>query len=316
MLILQRILQHLQKRAYLFNIIILPFYFARFVFYSLKERSLWFYRYPMGHYGSTIPSKREILLQQNNIFNKSIREIPGLDLNIDYQLELLKNFTDYDGSYNLNKNKSDNRRYYYNNFSFRLSDALILYYMCRHFNPAQVIEIGSGYSSALMLDIKESFLNNMNLTFIEPYPSTLNRLLRINDLNNCVIIQKKIQDVSLEIFDELERDSILFIDSSHVLKIGSDLSTIVFSIFPRLKPGVLIHIHDVFWPFEYPEKMISEGRIWNEIYFIRSFLQFNNSFEIVFFTSFLEQMHRDKINKIVKNHSEGSGASLWLRKKN
>jgi hypothetical protein len=311
MLPLQRLFRHLQSTRW-FGLFILPYYFVRFVLGSIRERGLWFYRYPMGHYGSTIPSKRELLQKEEMIFSKAARTIPGVDLNLDYQLELLRDLSKYDRRFPLTKGLSGGGRYYSDNFLFRSTDALTLYCMLRHFKSRQVIEIGSGFSSALMLDIKESDIPDLGLTFIEPYPATLNSLLRKNDGNLYTLIKRKIQDVPLELFDQMAPSSILFIDSSHVLKIGSDLSTIMFSILPRLQPGVLVHFHDIHWPFEYPMNMIYEGRAWNENYFVRSFLQFNNTFEIVFFTSYLQQVHGMKMHAYP---APRSGSSLWLRRK-
>ena len=105
-------------------------------------------------------------------------------------------------------------------------------------------------------------------------------------------------------------------DTSHVLKIDSDLSKIIFSILPMLKKGVLIHFHDIFWPFEYPKAIIDDGRLWNESYFLRSFLQFNDTFDIVFFTSYMENVYKERIAEKIPRYINGSGSSLWLRKKN
>jgi len=177
------------------------------------------------------------------------------------------------------------------------------------------VEIGSGFSSALMLDLRESLFHDLQLTFVEPYPVTLKRLMRPPDWDRCEIIEKSVQVVPLELFQRLEAKDVLFVDSSHVLKIGSDLSKIFFLILPALRSGVLIHIHDMFWPFEYPKNMIAEGLNWNELYIVRSFLQHNDAFEILFFSSYLEIAHKSELDKNLKDYSEHTGNSLWLRKK-
>jgi hypothetical protein len=165
-----------------------------------------------------------------------------------------------------------------------------------------------------MLDLLDTGLQS-SLLFIEPYPDTLNRLMRDSDKNQCRVLIEKVQDVSLDEFKILGTNDILFIDTSHVMKIGSDLSRLFYSVLPQLKAGVIVHIHDVFWPFEYPENMIREGRVWNEIYFVRSFLQFNEQFEILYFSSFMESQYPDTLTECLPNYSEFSGASLWLRRK-
>jgi hypothetical protein len=119
----------------------------------------------------------------------------------------------------------------------------------------------------------------------------------------------------------LETDDILFIDSSHVTKVGSDVNQILFNVLPALRPGVLVHIHDIFWPFEYPAVWYAEGRAWNEIYLVRAFLEYNSAFEIVLFLSYLERRRPELITALMplaRRRAAGSpnlgGSSLWLRK--
>src|SRR6185295_14291779 len=118
---------------------------------------------------------------------------------------------------------------------------------------------------------------------IEPYPDLVKRLLRPDDFDRVQFIRSLVQDVPLKIFDVLEANDILFIDSSHVCKVGSDVYHELFRILPRLRPGVIIHFHDIFWPFEYPEDWLREGRAWNELYLMRAFLQHNEAYEILLF---------------------------------
>jgi hypothetical protein len=311
----QLILRTLRKYPKFYASLILPYYFLRFVIVSIRERSYWFFRYPPGHYSSTIPSQREIRKSESKLFDLSSRSVPGINLNANYQLGLLRDFARFDKTYTFNQKPTAGVRYYYDNPTFRLSDAVVLYCFLSHFRPRRVLEIGSGFSSALMLDLQQSLFRDLQLTFVEPYPRTLKRLMRQPDWNCCQVIEQTAQEVSLELFCCLEANDVLFVDSSHVLKIGSDLSRIFFSVLPTLRSGVLIHIHDMFWPFEYPKNVIAEGRNWNEIYLVRSFLQHNDAFEILFFSSYLEIMHRSELEKNLKDYSEYTGNSLWLRKK-
>ena len=97
-------------------------------------------------------------------------------------------------------------------------------------------------------------------------------------------------------------------------KINSEVNYLFFEILPRLRKGVYIHIHDIFYPFEYPMKWIYEGRFWNEDYMLRNFLTFNDSFEIVQFNAFLKRFHTPLINKLMPLFLENSGGSIWLKK--
>jgi predicted O-methyltransferase YrrM len=312
------ILQESSKKTSLFSILhsalIIPFYLVRFLYFSLKERSLWFYRYYPGHYGSTIPSATAIQKNRDVLFGNAFPSEDGIDLNATNQEKLLEKISILFADFSPPKSAVSSKRYYYDNPKFGFNDACILYSFMRMFKPSRIIEIGSGYSSALMIDTAEEFLPDSHLTFIDPYSTTVGPLLEGASFKNHEIVRKDVREVGLNIFRELKSNDILFIDSSHVLKIGSDLSSLFFSIVPSLQPGVIIHIHDIWYPFEYPEHMIKEGRIWNEIYFVRAFLQYNQSFEILFFSSFMEQHKKDYMSQHMPGYLPGAGASLWLRK--
>src|SRR5207249_2885268 len=165
--------------------------------------------------------------------------------------------------------------------------SLTLFAMMRLHRPRRVIEVGSGFSSALMLDVNDRFPERRTqFTFIDPHPDRLTPVLRSTDSSSARVVTQHVQDVPLTIFGELESDDFLFIDSSHVAKFGSDVNYLYFEILPRLTPGVLVHVHDIFWPFEYPTEWIREGRAWNEAYLLRAFLTFNKAYEIVFWTPY------------------------------
>lgn len=205
-------------------------------------------------------------------------------------------------------------RYRYNNPGLSPGDAIGLHCMLRILSPKRVLEVGSGYTSAVMLDTNEFYLNNqVKLKFIEPYPSLLKSLLKPSD--EIELLPMRLQDVSLNTFEELEEGDILFIDSTHVSKIGSDVNYLFFDILPRLKRGVYIHLHDIFYPFEYPKEWIFSGRIWNELYLLRAFLQNNNDYKILFFQNMMEKKHMDKFLEKWPLDIPVYGGSIWLKKK-
>jgi predicted O-methyltransferase YrrM len=193
----------------------------------------------------------------------------------------------------------------------------------RLYKPRKIIEVGSGFSSAAMLDVNELFCDGqIQFNFIEPNPSRLQHLLLKKDLEKVNIIKKRVQEVSLETFNILKENDILFIDSSHVAKTDSDVLHICFNILPTLNEGVIIHFHDILWPFEYPKLWYDQGRIWNEAYMLRAFLQFNTAFEIIYFNSFMELSQGEFLNthlplmmKMPESEETLGNTSLWIRKK-
>ena len=123
------------------------------------------------------------------------------------------------------------------------------------------------------------------MTFIETYPDRLRGLLRPHDEGATRIIEREVQEVPIDTFSSLRAGDLLFIDSSHVIKCGSDVQFLMFEVLPQLPTGVFVHFHDVFYPFEYPAEWVLKGRYWNEDYFLRAFLSYNSEWEISFFNT-------------------------------
>jgi len=166
----------------------------------------------------------------------------------------------------------------------------------------------------VMLDTNEkNFDNKIDVLLVEPYPVNLENLTK-GFTRNFRVIPEFVQSVPLDTFKKLERNDILFIDSTHVSKAGSDVNYILFEILPVLKEGVIIHFHDVFYPFEYPQEWIEKGFAWNEDYLLRAFLMHNNHYEILYFNTFMEQFHRDWIDHNMPDILKNMGGGLWLRK--
>ena len=311
---IQAVYRSVARTKALKSILLLPFYVLRFLYFSVKNGSLWFYRYPPGHYGSPLPGGREIRRHRAAWFSPAPPPFDGVKLNPEKQLALLDAFAAYHDDFAPNADVAAGSLYHYRNAMFGFADGLILYAFLRHFKPARVIEVGSGFSSGLMLDTARALTPAPHFTFIDPYSTDIIDVLKSRPAGSYDLVRKPVQEVDLSLYAELAENDILFIDSSHVVKIGSDLSTILYSILPSLKAGVIVHFHDIYYPFEYHEAMLMEGRAWNEIYLVRAFLQFNSSFEILFFNSFVERMHGDKLAQKLPNYSRSTGNSLWLRK--
>lgn len=271
--------------------------------------------FPAGHYYSPVVNVDEIKLRENEIWKiDQPSTLPGIELNENAQLALINKFAKYYPEIPFLDDKSEQHRYYFRNDFYSYSDAIFLYSIIRHFNPTRIIEVGSGFSSAVMLDTLQ-LLNRSEtkMTFIEPFAERLHSLLTDNDRQKASIIEKGLQTIDITFFEQLCENDILFIDSTHVAKTGSDVNYLLFEIIPTLKKGVLIHFHDVFYPFEYPKDWVLSGRSWNEDYFLRSFLMYNNSFEIILFSHFIHLKHGDCLSQMPDCY-KNSGGSFWIRK--
>jgi predicted O-methyltransferase YrrM len=270
---------------------------------------------PPGHFYSPIPSLEEIRSKEKELFAEIPREIPGIDMNVEEQLRLFDHFKKYYGEQPFEAQKKNNMRYFFENPAYLYSDAIFLHCMIRHFKPRRIIEIGSGYSSCVMLDTNELFFNNeIQCTFIEPYPELLLSLMKAADKDRVEIISHNLQDIAIKKFENLTEGDFLFVDSTHVSKINSDVNYIFFKVLPMLSKGVYIHFHDIFYPFEYPKEWVYEGRSWNEAYILRAFLEYNNSFKIIFFNTFLEHFYEDIFLRQMPLCLKNRGGSIWLKK--
>ena len=267
--------------------------------------------YPPGHFYSALPSPEDI----DAFCGQPVEEdLPGIDLHMDGQLELLEKLARYAPEIPFPDRKGSGR-FYFENPSYSYGDATTLYCFLRHFRPKRVVEVGSGFSSALMLDTNDAVLDgNVNFSFVEPYPQLLYSLFRPEDRARYPVRESKLQDVDLDVFRELQAGDFLFIDSTHVAKVGSDVNRLFFHILPAINPGVFIHIHDIFWPFEYPGKWLREGRAWNEAYLLRAFLELNPSFEIVWFQDYLVHRHREAFLRAFPRSHLNVGGNIWLRR--
>jgi predicted O-methyltransferase YrrM len=272
-------------------------------------------RFPSGHFYSPIPSLADIRERDAAIFNNWPPELPGIDLNVEGQLALLDAFLPYYREIPFTGEKQPELRYYFENKFYEYSDAIFLYCMIRHFKPRRIVEVGCGFSSAVMMDTSDVFFGSgIDLTFIDPDPRVLRKRLKPGDEGKVRLVRDIVQRVPLSTFDALETGDILFVDSSHVSKTGSDLNRIMFDVLPRLARGVLVHFHDVYYPLEYPRDIVYDGIAWNEAYLLRAFLQYNSAFQIAFFNTYLETFHRERIYTAMPRCELNPGGSIWLRR--
>lgn len=271
-------------------------------------------KYPPGHFYSPLPNIEDIKNHKEESFSRN-KKLYGININKEEQLKYLKLISNYYKDFIYKKNNIEGYRYQIENPNFGFYAAVALFGMLRNIKPKKLIEVGSGWSSCLTLDTNEKFFNNeIDLTFIEPYPNLLYDIIKEEDKNHINVVDSKIQDIDVNFFKELGENDILFIDSTHVSKMDSDTNYLIHTILPNLNKGVIIHFHDVLYPFEYPESWILEGRGWNEAYILRAFLEFNDTFEIIFMNNYIKEQCSDELKNLLPDCVDDLSSSLWLRK--
>ena len=273
---------------------------------------------PPEHFYSPFPDLESVRKRAKRIFELDSIEIPGVDLRLDEQLRLGDYLlTHYRDDY-FPEQAAEGRRYYWRNDYFPFGDAFYTDRYLRDMGPGRIIEVGSGYSSAVMLDVCTELRARgtacPKLDFIEPHADRLKALLREGDDSFCTIWEQEVQDVPMEVFDTLAARDLLFIDSSHVIKTGSDLWFLFFHVLPRLKPGVWVFLHDITWPMEYPQVWVEEGRAWNEIYLLRAFLQYNEAFAMRWFPGLAFGIQLERTRQQAPRLVEPGGTGLWLER--
>jgi Methyltransferase domain len=267
--------------------------------------------FPDGHFYSPIPDLREIRRREAQVFDPD-RPLPGVDLGIDRQLALLEGLARETADAPFGDRPQGAVRYGYDNTFFGHGDALAWYGLLRLWRPNRVIEVGSGWSSAVLLDAIDHTPDwkPAEVAFVEPYPERLQELLRADD--DAVIFRTGVQDVPRELFATLEAGDVLFIDSTHVARIGSDVNLLLLEIVPALAPGVRVHVHDIGYPFEYAPSWVYEGRAWNEAYMLHALLIGNATLRIAWWNSLMANRHFAETAAAMPRWAENTGGSIYL----
>ena len=283
---------------------------------KLLEVVRYFCRFkPPGHYYTPILSDEDIAARAARSHIPAAKEVPAIDLHEARQLLHLREMArEYRELAPFPAEPAKGQRYYYKNDELAYYDAIVLRHFLLTARPRRVVEVGAGYSSSLMLDVNEQGKMNIKFAVIDPDLSRFNQLVKSVDRSFHEVFECRLQDVATDRFESLESGDILFIDSSHVSKMDSDVNWYMFEILPRLKPGVFVHIHDIGFPFEYPLNFIQQGRCWNESYFLRAFMMYNNAFKVEFFVAFTSHFHIDFIRTEMPMCAERPGGSFWMRK--
>jgi Methyltransferase domain len=240
------------------------------------------------------PTYREADLPANTAVD---RPLPGIAWNDAGQLALIAQFDFADELRAFPEQKPSAAEFGYQGTQYGNGDAEIYYSMVRHKKPRRIIEIGSGDSTlianlAVAANCRDDPTYQCEQICIEPYE------MHWLEGTGVTVIRKRVEDIDLTVFDTLEANDILFIDSSHIIRQWGDVLREFQEIIPRVAPGVVVHVHDIFSPRDYPENWLrAERRLWNEQYLLEAFLAFNNRFEIVCANNWLWRHHYEALAK-------------------
>jgi len=250
-----------------------------------------------------------------NIDLSKPRPLPGISWNEIEQIELLESMAQLGPVPHFPKNSNGPKKFYFNNGSFGPGDAEFWYQFIIAKKPKQIIEIGSGNSTLLAVEAVNT-LQKLNdrykcqITCIEPFEMPWLEELSVS------VKRKKVEDIDTSFFKSLQKDDILFIDSSHMIRPQGDVLYEILELLPELNEGVFVHIHDIFSPKNYPEKWLAEDfRFWNEQYLLEAFLTNNSKWKIIAGLNFLKTNHYGRLSRIAYGLSENSEpGSFYIQK--
>lgn len=272
--------------------------------------------YYCGHFYSPVPSNEDITKYSRLIDDSYC--LSQIAVNFDLQEEIFSKMLEEYKSIDFPEHQTLGNRYYCQNSYYSHMDGITLSMMVRIFRPKTIIEIGSGFSSAAILDTIDSISGyRPDVTFVEPNPGRLYRLIGTGQMSHIAkIVEARVQSSDLGIFKSLGQNDFIIIDSSHIVKFGSDLNFIFFHIFPLLSKGVIVHFHDIWKGFDYPAAWLMEGTYWNEAYFLRAFLSNSKCWEAIYMTDYMSALHDFEYRSKMPLCSRSAGSSFYIRKFN
>lgn len=248
--------------------------------------------------------------------NKIDRKLPGIQFNTESQLSLLKSFKYSHELTDLPVYKIEASTFHWDNGSFESGDAEAWYNLIRLKKPKVIIEIGSGYSTLLAIEAIEKNMNDNDNYFcehicIEPYEMSW------LETKNIKVIRQKVEDVDISIFNKLQNNDFLFVDSSHMIKRNGDVLHEYLQILPQLNNGVIVHVHDIFSPNDYPYDWVSKYmRFWNEQYLFEAFLTNNSEWSTLLSLNYL---HHNYFSELLEGClclvQEREPGSFYIQKK-
>jgi len=244
-----------------------------------------------------------------------VRKLPGIDLNMTAQLERLCGYGYQSELMAIPLDDQGDGQFYYRNGAFGAGDGEILYSVIRHSKPKMLIEIGGGFSTlmaqkAIVQNIVEDESYTCRHICIEPYEyQWLDKL-------DVEVIRERVEDVDASLFSQLGQDDILFIDSSHMIRVQGDVLVEYLEILPTLNSGVMVHIHDIFTPRDYPSRWVFEAMLlWNEQYLLEAFISQNENYEVMLSLNHLFHDHKDALNlacPVLNSESGPEPGSFWI----
>lgn len=243
------------------------------------------------------------------------RNLQGINWNVSGQLEMLKKLSFSEELVNIPQEKPNVLKFYLNNGAFESGDAEYWYQIIRTVKPKRIFEVGSGNSTLMAINAinknqDEDPSCKCEHICIEPYEMPWLEEAGVS------VVRKKVEEVELSFFSQLQENDILFIDSSHIIRPQGDVLFEYLELLPSLNTGVIVHVHDIFSPKNYLKQWLQdEIRFWNEQYLLEAFLSHNSSWKIVAALNYLHHNHYEKLKLVAPYlRPEREPGSFYIQK--
>ena len=226
------------------------------------------------------------------------RSLRGIDWNANEQERWLTKLVFAQELSDLPQEKPSTLDFYVRNETFTEGDAEYWYQMIRTVRPRRIFEVGSGNSTlmaakAIRRNKNEDATYGCEHVCIEPFEMPWLEEIGVS------VVRKKVEDIDISFFSQLQENDILFIDSSHIIRPQGDVLFEYLEILPALNIGVIVHIHDIFSPKNYREDWLKDYvRFWNEQYLLEAFLSYNSSWKIVGALNYLHHNHYARLKGV------------------
>jgi hypothetical protein len=271
------------------------------------------------HFHSPVPDLAD--LEQRKVWDAR-SGLPGIDFREEAQLSLLQELGErYSGECRWPLDPGEEpAAFYLRNVSFSYGCAASTHCMIRHFRPRRVIEVGSGMSSRVIsAALRTNGSGPSEYRIVDPYPGDP---VRSGTITSSGLVERRVELVEPGFFSSLRENDILFIDSGHCVRIGGDVNHLFLEVLPRLAPGVVVHVHDICLPYEYPKVYATSEtfrQFWTEQYLLQAYLSGNREFEILLAMHYLMTDHLQRFREAFPHYDPAvhlyTSGSFWIRRK-
>lgn len=262
----------------------------------------------VNNYDSPIPDLNEL---DPEVFGQAA-PMRGVEFELDRQFELLeRELADYCKEFDppLTVRDAGPQRFYLRNGTYESVDAELLYAIVRRFAPARIIELGSGFSTLI---ITEALQRNDADGVLETYDPYRSDLLA----PGMIVTPLRAQEIADDAFQQLQSGDLLFVDTSHTVKLGGDVNRIVLEVLPILAPGVIVHFHDIFLPYPYSRAHLEDAHFWTEQYLLQAFLTENRSWEVLLAAHGLARAAPERLAASIPSFGPGvNPGAFWIRRR-